>query len=47
VKAHNNINRNELVDQLAKEVACNGELDITYNKYPKSVVISELKELGL
>jgi hypothetical protein len=32
---------------MAQEAACNGELDITYNKYPKSAVISELKELGL
>jgi len=28
-------------------VACDGELCITYNKYPKSAVISVLKELGL
>jgi hypothetical protein len=47
VKAHNNSSGNELVDQLAKEAACNGELDITYNKYPKSAVIGELKEIGL
>jgi ribonuclease HI len=47
VKAHDNISGNELADQLAKEAVCNGELDITYNKYPKSAVISNLKELGL
>jgi len=47
VKAHNNNIGNELADQLAKEAACNGELEITYNKYRKSAVISELKELGL
>jgi len=46
VKAHNNNSGNELADQLAKEAACDGELDIAYNKYPKSAVISELKELG-
>jgi len=46
VKAHNN-SGNELADQLAKEAACGGELDIAYNKYAKSAVISELKELGL
>lgn len=44
---HNNNNGNELADQLAKEAACDCELYITYNKYPKSAVISELKELGL
>jgi len=46
VKAHNNNSGNVRADQLAKEAACNGELEITYNKYPKSAVISELKELG-
>jgi ribonuclease HI len=34
VKAHSNNNGNEMADQLAKEAACDGELDITYNKYP-------------
>jgi ribonuclease HI len=47
VKAHNNNSGNELANQLAKEAACNGELEITYNKYPKSAVISGLKEVGL
>jgi len=47
VKELNNNSGNELADQLAKEAACDGELKITYNKYPKSAVISELKELGL
>ena len=46
-KAHNKYSGNELADQLAKEAACDGELEITYNKFPKSAVISELKELGL
>jgi ribonuclease HI len=41
VKAHNNNNGNELADQLAKETAYDGELEITSNKYPKSAVISE------
>ena len=47
MKAHNISSGNELADQLAKEAACDGELDIAYNKHPKSAVISELKELGL
>jgi len=45
--AHNNNSGNELADQLEKEAACDGELDIADNKYPKSAVISELNELGL
>jgi hypothetical protein len=47
VKAHNNNYRNELTDQLVKEAAGDNALDITYNKFPKSAVTSELKELGL
>jgi len=47
MKAHNNNSGNELADQLAKEAACDSELKITYNKYPKSAVINELKELEL
>jgi ribonuclease HI len=47
VKARNINGGNELADQLAKEAACGDELNITYNKYPKSEVISELKDLGL
>ena len=46
-KAHNSNSGNELADQLAKEAVCDGELDIAYNTYSKSAVISELKELGL
>jgi ribonuclease HI len=47
VKAHNNISGNELADHLAKEAACDGEFDITYNKYPKSAVKRDLQEQGL
>ena len=46
-KARNNNGGNELANQLAKEAVCGDELNITYNKYPKSEVISELKDLGL
>ena len=46
VKAHDNNQGNELADQLAKEAACDN-LKITYNKYTKSTVTSELKCLGL
>ena len=47
VKAHDNYRGNELADQLAKEAACDSNLKITYNKYPKSAVTSELKCLEL
>jgi hypothetical protein len=47
VKVHNSHHRNKLVDQLSKEAASKNALNITYNKLPKSAVISELKELGL
>ena len=45
VKAQDN-NTNDLKHQLAKEAARDDELDIIY-KYPKSALISELKELKL
>jgi ribonuclease HI len=47
VKAHDNNSGNEIMHQMEKEGACDEELDITYIKYPKSAVTSELKELGL
>jgi len=47
VKAHNNNSGNKVSDQLAKEASCDGVLDIAYNRYTKSAVISELRELGL
>jgi ribonuclease HI len=47
VKAHNNNYGNKLADRLVKEAASDNALDITYNKLPKSAVISELKELDL
>jgi len=46
VKVQDN-NRNVLKHQLAKEAARDDELDTTNNKYPKSALISELKELRL
>ena len=46
-KSHFSNNGNELTVQLAKEAASDDELDITYNKYAKSAVNSELKDLGL
>jgi hypothetical protein len=42
VKAHDNNHGNELADQLTKEAACDNNRKITYNKYPKSSVTSEL-----
>jgi hypothetical protein len=44
-EAHNNY-ANELADQL-EEAASDNNLKITYNKYPKTAVTSELKCLGL
>ena len=35
------------MDQLVKEAASDNALHITYKKFPKSAVTSELKELGL
>jgi ribonuclease HI len=47
VKAHAKNLGNELADQLAKEAACDNNIETTYHKYPKSAVTSELKCLGL
>ena len=47
VKAHDNNQGNELADHLAKEAACDNNLKVTYNKYLRSAVTSELKCLGL
>ena len=47
VKANDNNQGNKLADQLVKEAACDNNLKITYNKYLKSAVTSELKCLGL
>jgi antirestriction protein ArdC len=46
VKAHDNYG-NELADQLAKEAAIRSEVEIVYNKIPKSAVIRELKKEGV
>jgi len=47
VKAHNNNPGNELVDLLAKELAGDNSLQLSYHKYPKSAVTNELKCLGI
>jgi len=47
VKAQDNNYGNELAVQLVKEATSDDALNITYNKLPKSVVTTELKELGL
>ena len=47
MKAHNDKLGNELADQLAKEAACDNNLQTTYHKYPKSAVKRELKCMGL
>jgi len=47
IKAHAGQRRNELADQLAKEAASNKKVNECYNRFPKSEVFSELKELSL
>jgi len=44
IKAHAGQRPNELADQLAKEAASNKNVDECYNTFPKSEVMSELKE---
>jgi len=44
VKAHVGTLRNELADRLAKEAATNADIAICYNKFPKSLVLSELEK---
>jgi hypothetical protein len=46
VKAHIEIQGNELADTLAKEAATNADLIESYKKVPKSVVMSELSEIS-
>jgi hypothetical protein len=43
IKAHAGCN-NELADQLVKEAASKNNVDKCYNRFPKSEVMSELKE---
>jgi hypothetical protein len=47
IKAHMGHKGNELADQLAKEAANNKNEDECYNRFPKSAVISGLKDQGL
>jgi ribonuclease HI len=47
VKAHNGIQGNELVDQLAKEAAEHEEGITVFRKKPKNTIVSEAKEKGL
>jgi len=44
VKAHVEIQGNELADTLAKEAETNVDIKECYKKFPKSVVISELRD---
>ena len=44
IKAHAGHRGNEMADQQAKEAARNKNIEECYNKIPKSVVMSELKE---
>jgi len=47
IKAHAGLRGNELADQLEKEAASNKKEDECYNRFPKSEVMSELKERSL
>jgi ribonuclease HI len=47
VKAHNGIQGNELLDQLAKEAAEDEEGITVFRKKPKKTIVSEEKEKGL
>jgi len=44
IKAHAGHRGNEMADQLAKEAANNKNIEESYTKIPKSVIINELKE---
>jgi ribonuclease HI len=44
VKAHNGNCRKELADQLAQDAANSNEVEITYNKIPKSGVTRASQE---
>jgi ribonuclease HI len=44
IKAHAEHSGNELADQLAKEAASNKNEDDCYSRFPKSAVISGLKD---
>jgi ribonuclease HI len=44
VKAHVGIYGNELTDKLAKDVACNKDTTISFNRIPKSTLYNEIEE---
>jgi len=44
VKAHVGIYGNELADQLAKATTRNGDIAVSFNRIPTSILYSELKE---
>jgi ribonuclease HI len=44
VKAHVGIYSNELVDKLEKDVACNKDTTVSFNRIPKSTLDNEIEE---
>ena len=47
IKTHARQRGNELADQLSKEAASNKKVNECYNRFPKTEVISGLKEQSL
>jgi ribonuclease HI len=47
IKAHVGHHGNELADQTAKEAASSRDINVCYNRIPKSTVLRELNDLSV